>query len=429
MAAAGPFPAQPRIAVGLSGGPDSMVLTALARDWAAERQGMLTALTVDHGLRRESAAEAQTVAAWCADAEIAHEILAWQGEKPANGIQAAARDARYRLLADWCGRNGCTELLVGHTQNDQAETFLLRMNRGSGIDGLAAMPLVSFRDGLRLVRPLLTVSRARVGVTATELALAPVTDPGNADRRYARVRFRRTVAELGDQGISVATIAGAARIFGDLRAKRETAIEALAKEIVTVHPQGYAEIDRSALGSADPDIARGLISTLILAIGGQDYPPRRERLDRLMGHVLGAAVFRPRTLGNCVLGLRQGVIVVRREYRTIRHVLPVIAGKWAVWDGRFRIVFGKNAGPAGRDRELRALGEAGWQAIAPALNRAEFQGIPGPVRYALPAVWDGGQVVEVPHLEYRAKQNVENVVEIAQFRRQSVLSARPFWVA
>ena len=197
MAAAGPFPAQPRIAVGLSGGPDSMVLTALARDWAAERQGMLTALTVDHGLRRESAAEAQTVAAWCADAEIAHEILAWQGEKPANGIQAAARDARYRLLADWCGRNGCTELLVGHTQNDQAETFLLRMNRGSGIAGLAAMPLVSFRDGLRLVRPLLTASRARVGVTATELALAPVTDPGagegNCDRSSAGLRRNRPV--------------------------------------------------------------------------------------------------------------------------------------------------------------------------------------------------------------------------------------------
>ncbi len=172
MQAAGPFPAAPRIAVALSGGPDSMTLTSLARGWVAERSGTLTALTVDHGLRPESAAEARQIAAWCADADVAHETLVWRGTKPRKGIQAAARDARYGLLSDWCRRNGCTELLVGHTENDQAETFLLRMNRGSGVDGLAAMPLVAYRDGLRLIRPLLTVSRARIAATVGAQRLA-----------------------------------------------------------------------------------------------------------------------------------------------------------------------------------------------------------------------------------------------------------------
>jgi tRNA(Ile)-lysidine synthase len=429
MQAAGPFPARPHIAVGLSGGPDSMTLTSLARDWVAERSGTLTALTVDHGLRPESAEEARQVAAWCAASNVAHQTLVWQGTTPRQGIQAAARDARYGLLFDWCRRNGCTELLVGHTENDQAETFLLRMSRGSGIDGLAAMPLVAHRDGMRLVRPLLTVSRARIAATVAARALAPVTDPGNTDRRYARVRLRDTVADLETQGISAHSIAGTARVFGTLRAARETKIAALAQDIAQLHAEGYAEIDRTALAAADPDIVRGLVSALIRAIGGQEYAPRRERLDRLMGFVLGGAVFRPRTLGRCVVGLRQECLVIRREYRTIEQKMPAASEKRVVWDGRFDVVFGQIPETAGKSLELRALGEAGWREVVEQAGGTGFRGIPGPVRFALPALWQGGQVVEVPHLQFRAKQFIDNIVEIAQFRAEPVLTGQPFWVA
>ena len=429
MQAAGPFPAAPRIAVALSGGPDSMTLTSLARGWVAERSGTLTALTVDHGLRPESAAEARQIAAWCADADVAHETLVWRGTKPRKGIQAAARDARYGLLSDWCRRNGCTELLVGHTENDQAETFLLRMNRGSGVDGLAAMPLVAYRDGLRLIRPLLTVSRARIAATVGAQRLAPVTDPGNADRRYARVRLRDTVAALETQGISAHSIAGTARIFGTLRAARETRIAGLAREIAQLHAEGYAEIDRMALMAADPDSARGLVSVLIHAVGGQDYAPRRERLDRLMGHIFGGSAFRPRTLGGCVIGLRQEFLVIRREYRTIEHVITPVSGQTVVWDGRFDVVFGQIPETVDKSLEIRALGEAGWREVAEEAGAAGFRSIPGPVRYALPALWADGHVVEVPHLNFRAKQFIDNILEIAQFRSEPVLTARPFWVA
>lgn len=429
MRAAGPFPRSPHVAVGVSGGGDSMTLLMLARDWVKASGGTLTALTVDHGLRPESGDEAGGVGSWCAELGVTHRTLVWEGDKPDTGIQADAREARYSLLTGWCRDNQFTELLVGHTENDQAETFLLRMGRGSGIDGLAAMPLVSHLDGVRLIRPLLSVSRARIDATVGKNMLPTVADPGNADRRYTRVRLRDAVARLESEGVSAHTIAGTARVFGALRHARETETGRLAKEIADIHPEGFAEIDHAGLSAAEGEIARGLISAVIGAVGGGRYPPRRERLDRLMAVLADGAAFRPRTLGNCVVSQRQDRVSIRREHRNISDVEPVIPGKSVFWDRRFHIRFAQIPSTGGVPLELRVLGEHGWQTIAADAQSPENHRIPGPVRYALPAIWQDNEVVEVPHLGYRAKQIVDIIVESAQFRRQPVLAALPFWVA
>ncbi|CAN0587976.1 unnamed protein product, partial [Laminaria digitata] len=206
-------------------------------------------------------------------------------------------------------------------------------SRGSGIDGLAAMPLVSYRDGVRLIRPLLSVPRARIEATAVARSLEPVSDPSNLDRRYARVRMRDKLALLEAQGVPATAIAGAARMFGQMRAARDRAVAALAGDIAVLHVQGYAEIDRQGLAAADPVSARGLIAAMLMSVGGLEYPPRRERLDRLMADIVANNDFRPRTLGNCVIGTRGENFIIRREHRTIRHVVPVVAGARVIWDG------------------------------------------------------------------------------------------------
>jgi tRNA(Ile)-lysidine synthase len=138
----GGFEARPVLAVAVSGGPDSLALVLLAEKWARQRGGQAWALTVDHGLRPESAAEARRVAFWLAARSIAHQILVWTGDKPASGIQEAARDARYRLLAEWCRTHGCLHLVAAHHREDQVETHLIRRRAGSGPDGLAGMSAV-----------------------------------------------------------------------------------------------------------------------------------------------------------------------------------------------------------------------------------------------------------------------------------------------
>jgi len=150
-----PFEARPAIAVAVSGGPDSLALLLLTDRWVRERGGAAIALTVDHGLRPDSASEAALVGAWVKSRGIAHQVLSWTGDKPLTGIQAAARRARYRLLTEACAARGILHLAFAHHADDQAETVLFRKERGSGPAGLAGMAASRSLGAVRMIRPLL----------------------------------------------------------------------------------------------------------------------------------------------------------------------------------------------------------------------------------------------------------------------------------
>tara|TARA_B100000700_G_C15056588_1_gene863121 strand:+ start:433 stop:1794 length:1362 start_codon:yes stop_codon:yes gene_type:complete len=426
MSAADPFETGETIAVAVSGGADSLALLILATDWAAARKISLNALTVDHGLRADSADEAALVGRWCREMEISHHILCWTGEKPAYGIQAAARRARYALLEDWCVRHGVGDLLVAHTENDQAETFLLRMSRGSGPNGLAAMPLVSKRDRIRIVRPFLAVGRARLEATVRASGYSWVEDPGNKDRRFARVRMRERLNELAEQGIGPASIAGTARIFGRLRLAREQRIADLANNLVTLYPEGYAFVDRQGLIAADPEIAAAMVAALVTQIGGREYAPKRLRSARLFDFLSDPCRIGTRTLGNCIISVNETEVRLYREYETISDTVAVCCSCQVVWDNRFLINLKPSNAPL--DSVISALGRDGWEAIAADISEQNRR-IPGPSRYSLPAIRRGTNILQVWHLGYRSSQILENIVENAVCRPRSPISGPLFWVA
>jgi tRNA(Ile)-lysidine synthase len=192
----------PAIVLAVSGGPDSMALMWLAARWrrALARGPRLVAVTVDHGLRTEAAREAQDVKRLARSLEVPHRTLRWTGAKPKTGLPAAARAARYRLLAQAARSNGATHILTAHTRDDQAETLLMRMLRGSGIAGLAAMTRVSEREGLWLARPLLDVSKAQLVATLNRARINFADDPTNRDVSYTRPRLRALMPALAEEG-------------------------------------------------------------------------------------------------------------------------------------------------------------------------------------------------------------------------------------
>ena len=425
----GPFEDNPDIAVAVSGGPDSMALLLLAAAWAARRGGRATGLTVDHGLRRDSATEARTVAAWCADLGIAHRILTWPGPKPTTGVQAAARAARYGLLTIWCRTHHVAHLLLAHHAGDQAETFLYRMSRGSGVDGLAAMPAVSVRDGVRLLRPLLLHRKDRLTAFLGAAGQAFVDDPGNRDPRFARAGLRRRLSALEAAGLGTAPFLAATGALGRLRRDGDGSCAALAATAVAVYPAGYAEIKPAPLAAADADIAHRVLAALLQAVGGRDYAPRRRSLDDLLRALRRHGVVPPRTLGGCVIAPAAGLLRIYREPRAATQRVLLPAEPRLRWDGRFDIVVDVAEIRESGLYSLARLGEQGWQSIAGQIDADTAVMLPGPVRFSLPALWRGGDIVEVPQIGFRRQPSGGVIVRSVQFKPVLPLAGPPFRVA
>lgn len=415
MAALGPFEPHPHVAAAVSGGPDSLALAVLLRDWLAPRGGRLTVLTVDHGLRSESVAEAAGVGREMERLGIAHRVLHWDGARapknPGASRQASARAARYRLLLEACESAGIFHLALAHHLEDQAETFLLRLGRGSGLDGLAAMAPVSETSGLRLLRPLLDLPKARLQATLAARRLAWVEDPSNDDRAYARVRLRRLLPELAGEGMTPARLGTASQHLGRARVALESDVAALLARAARPDPAGFLDLDPAVLAGASQEVSLRALARCLMAVGGRDYTPRLERLERLHA-ALAAGLARPVTLGGCRVVPRQPPqgaarwLIVREAGRT--QAAPLSPGGRLLWDGRFEVVLargkGAGGGQQGGDMTVGPLGTAGWRALAAALESAgagdRAARIPVAARGALPALRDAQGLAAVPPLGY-----------------------------
>jgi tRNA(Ile)-lysidine synthase len=224
----GDFENSGKMLLAVSGGPDSTALLVLAAKWRAKRgRGPeLVAATLDHGLRAASKSEAKAVAKLAAKLGISHHTLAWKGKKPITGVQEAARDARFAMFSKLAKEIGADTLMTAHTRDDQAETVLHRMGRGSGLGGLAGIRRLHRRDGIFLARPFLGLPKARLVATLKKLRISFATDPTNADTKYLRARLRRLAPLLAKEGIDAANLA----LMAKRVARANAALDRLADE-------------------------------------------------------------------------------------------------------------------------------------------------------------------------------------------------------
>jgi len=396
MARLGPFEAAPHLAIACSGGADSLALVLLAQDWARSVGGRVDALVVDHAMRPESGAEAARVAGWLAAREIPATVLTRQGSAPGADRQAAARHARYALIAEWCGQAGVLHLLLGHHRQDQAETLLLRLARGSGVDGLAAMAPITEGAGLRLLRPLLDVPRGRLVALLRAEGQEFVEDPSNDDPAYARVRMRRMLPGLAAEGLTPARLADTARRLARARAALEAAATDLLAGAATIYPQGYAILAPDVLRAAPEEVGLRATARVLGCIGGSPYAPRLERLERLYDWLVGGGAGDGRTLAGCRILRRGAAILLCREPDAAAESCPAVDG--AIWDGRYRLSL---RGFADGTARFGGLGAAGWSEILARRPELRESGPPAAVRPTLPAIFDLDGLVAVPHLRYR----------------------------
>ena len=369
------------LGVAVSGGSDSTALLCLLAEAAAGGPHRLEAITIDHRLRPESAAEAEAVARLCAARGIPHAIRAWD-EGPAGNLQMSARAARQRLIAAWAAERGIAAIALGHTLDDQAETFLMRLARGSGVDGLAAMAPATRLGGLLWLRPLLDQRRAALRDWLTARDIPWTEDPSNADARFDRVRARAALAPLASLGLGPERLAATARAMARARRALEAATAELARTAVAPGIAGDATLDPARLRAAPDEIRLRLLAGTLAWVAGAVWRPRLASLAALDTAITSDTLRGGITLHGCVLRPHKGRIAIRRE--PARVAPPVASGPW---DGRWEL-----DGPPEPGLTLGALGRAGLDACPD----WRATGIPRETLLTTPALWRGSQLVAAP---------------------------------
>jgi tRNA(Ile)-lysidine synthase len=266
----------PALVLAVSGGPDSTALMVLAARWRAARKTgpQLIVVTVDHGLRQDSKAEAQAVGRLARQLGLTHRTLRWTGIKPKTGLPQAARAARYRLLAQAARKAGASHILAAHTLDDQAETVMIRMTRGSGVTGLAAMARMSAlpgdgAGGCKLVRPLLDIPKARLLATLAAEKIPFADDPTNRDVKFTRARLRGVMPQLAREGLDAPRLALLARRLKRVDLAIEAAVDRAAADLTVAAAPRCLAFDAAGLAALPAEIGLRLIGRAVAEIGDE----------------------------------------------------------------------------------------------------------------------------------------------------------------
>lgn len=372
-----PVAASRTIALAVSGGADLLALLDAIDRWR-RRAGRPEAvvLTVDHGLRPQSAGEAEMVVDIAKQRGMPVRLLATSGPAPRSDIEAEARQARYRLLLGAAREARASHLLLAHHRDDQAETFLMRLQRGSGVFGLSAMRRMVDAGGLMIFRPFLDIPRSRLAATTAAAGLAAVDDPMNSDPRFLRARIRQIMPTLAGVGIGPSELALTAARFATAADAIDAATDRFIEASVVISELAVARIVLAAFRAEPEEIRLRFLVRLMMAIGGEPYPPRFQRLKALHDGLLGAGHGRfKRTLSGVVAEVRSGSVLFYREAgRTGLPEVPVGPGYQGVWDRKFRVHVGDDAP---NDLVLGALGAASGQFRPDGSNQNSAGGVIG----------------------------------------------------
>lgn len=309
----------PAVAAAVSGGADSMALLHALAGLCADRGIDLHVLSVDHGLRAEAAAEAQQVKDYCRalDPAIKHTTLRWAGDKPEAALQEEARKARYALMADYCRENGISGLCLAHHRDDQAETVLMRLAAGSGLNGLAGMRAESlYSEEVTLLRPLLGVTKEDILTYCKAHNMPYINDPSNENEAFARVRLRKSMGVLAEEGLTSKRLSVTAQRLARAADALDYYCDLIWHSSALKNKTNQIVFNKNTFVDAPAEIAVRLIVRLIETLGpSKDYLPRMEKIENLTAALRAQEAVKPRTLGGVIFTRddKAGEIIAKPE--------------------------------------------------------------------------------------------------------------------
>lgn len=307
-----PYSLEKTVAVAVSGGTDSMALILLMHEYALNTGFKVIGLTVDHQLRSESAAEAAQVHDWLHERGIEHHTLVWQHATVTSALQKKAREARYQLLKDWCRAHQICTLMTAHHLEDQWETFMMRLSKGSGLKGLCCIQSCLSEDDLKLIRPLLSINRERLKKTLERFSEDSIQDPSNINTQFERIRWRQLLPILAEQELTPENVGLTIERFQQADDYIEKQVQIALEDCVVEE-----KINLEPFKQLHPEIAYRILTKLLLKIGEHPYPLPYQSLKRLHLKII-APDFIGATGGGCYLKrVKGGWIELKREERKL----------------------------------------------------------------------------------------------------------------
>lgn len=326
------LPNNEKWAVAVSGGADSLCLTLLLSEYCQKNNISLTAVTVNHNIRKESMTEAETVHQFLTEQGICHTTLHNKRIIGATSVEADAREIRYQLMINFCKRENISTLFIAHQAEDQAETFLSRLARGSGVDGLSAIRPISKREGVYLVRPLLDISKKEIETYLKKRDVQWINDPMNQDETYERVKWRHFLPLLEEKGILLKSmICSVKRLERSQQALQEMTNTFL-NSSVQYYDEGYALIDTASFQRLPEEIKIRVLMSVLKTVGQTGNFISLELVERAV-----LSFPKKMTLAHCVLiPHKKGLFVVKEAHR-MEQKKVISPNKWIMWD-RFMIL-------------------------------------------------------------------------------------------
>jgi len=372
-----------KIGVAVSGGGDSLALLYLVNEWAKNHSAVVCVVTVDHGLRAEAKDEANKVKKTCSRLGVSHAILNWTNWNRKGNLQSVSRNARYALISEWALSNNVDVVALGHTQDDIIETFLMRLARGSGVDGLSQMSVRFTRGEVEYIRPILKVSRDSLRQYLRSLSVSWTEDPSNSDERFHRVRLRKSIDLLNHLGVNKDGILTVSRNMREARQALEFYSFKAVKECIKFSQADIIFI-RSMFITYPREIQRRVVSRVLEYMADLEYPPRASEVENLIyslenniAHTLGGFHF---------YGVADDIRMSREFQLTEKKVSAVNE----IWDNRWRVTGRNDPG-----LEIRALGNTGLKVF----TTWKDSKIPRIALISSPAVWNDNKVVAALFLD------------------------------
>ena len=375
-------PAEGAIGVAVSGGGDSLALLLALQEIAETTGQQIEAMTVDHGLRAEAAAEADYTRKVCVKLGIPHATARWTGWGGEGNLQDAARQGRYRLIAEWAERRKLAAVCIGHTQDDVAETFVMRLGRESGVDGLAKMAERFTRHDVQFLRPMLDIERSELRDYLKRRGVEWVDDPSNDNEDFDRVRIRRALEVLKDVGISSENIAAVAENMSQVRDVMKDRAADFATRVAR-QDKGDLVLDLESFKAAPYELRRRLLNDALGWVSPTPYPLRRGTLSEL-DHAISEG--RNFSCNGCIIQLTAKSARILREFNAVRELVE-FAPNWDRWHLE---------GPWMVGLKVTALGEPSLAG----LDDWRASGVTRQSLMASPAVWKGDELIAVPLANY-----------------------------